>query len=451
MSEFVVPYIDNEQKPFKKVSERVKESHLKHMLRHAPQIAQVLNLKITKIPNVNTGKAENQIVTMQDNSTGKIWYLFSLATLMSKIYQNQNNVNAITFPDVILKARNNLKRINPNFAPDKQALAYMDNVMKHNNTSKYPFSKKPFFLASKYGGILLNIIPVVRKKNGMSTYKINLLSLGYYAHPNLPNRLKSISSYGESNKENLMKMVQFSQLQTPRPEWKLLNASYKSDVPFYMLFLNTALKPGGVVPSRSKVGTYNKFVTYPESAHRLVNALYKLPDNTKKRLVDEFGDGTTSVLTRIVKTNPKVRLHTNINKRYKSSSKTSSKMVKKRPVPKTIKSQANLALIMRGWGITDTLHSQAANKKKTSTHLKSYTHGNLVKVPGLGPLAQLTPAEIKQGRKPPAKVRFAPDPVFEPRRAIIKGRLQKAPRNALKKPRVRSLPVRYRNNNILMY
>jgi len=433
----------NEQKPFQKVSERVKESHLKYMLRHAPQIAQVLNLKITQIPNVNTGKAEDQIVTMQDNSTGKNWYLFTLATIMSKLHANNaNNVGMGMFPDVISKARNNLRKINPKFAPYEQAFVYMINIMKENNRNKYPFSKKPFFLASKYGGILLNIKPVVRKKNGVSTYKINLLSLGYYAHPNLPNRLKSISLYGESNKENLMKMVQFSQRQTPRPEWKLLDASEKSDVPFYMLFLNTALKPGGVAPSRSKVGTYNKFVTYPESAHRLVNALYKLPNNTKKRLVDELGDGTTSVLARIVKTKPDVRIHSDINKRYKSS-----KMVKKRPVPKTIKSQANLALIMRGW---ESNINQAANKKKKSAHLKSYTHGNLMKVPGLEPLAQFTPAEIKPGMKPPTKVRFAPDPVFSPRRAIIKGRSALV-RNALQKPRIRSIPARYRNPNMLLY
>lgn len=448
MTEFVVPYLDSEQKPFKRVSERVKESHLKHMLLHAPQVAKVLNLKIIKKPNVETGKAEKQVVIMQDNSTNKIWYFFGLATLMSTINSNVNE-NEIMFPDVILKERNNLRRINPNFAPDGQVFVYLSNFMKNSNKSKYPFSKKPFFLASKYGGILLNIIPVVRKNNGMSTYKINLLSLGFYAHPKLPNRLKSISSYGESNKENLMKMVQFSQRQTPRPEWKLMDASDKSGVPFYMLFLNTALKPGGVAPSRSKVGTYNKFVTYPESAHRLVNTLYKLPENTKKRLVDELGDGTTSVVARIVKTNPDVRLHTDINKRYKSS----SKMVKKRPVPYKINTQANLALIMRGWG----MGSQAANKKKKSNHLKSYTHGNLVKVPGLEPLAKLTPAEIKQGRKPPAKVRFAPDPVFEPRRDIIKSRrVQKTPRsalmrNALKKPRVITLPARYRNNNVVMY
>jgi len=447
ISEYVKPYKHYEQMPFQKVPEKVKQAHLKHMLKHAPQIAKLLNLKITQLPMMNTAEAENQIVILQDNSTQKIWYLFSLATVMSHV-DNEDNVQ---FPAFIEKERKQLRKQNPMFAPQDQSLVYLINVMKNNNTKKYPFSKKPFFLASKYGGILLNIVPVVRNKNGMSTYKINLLSLGYYAHPTTKDRLKNISSYGESNKENLMKMVQFSQFQTPRPEWKLMDASQKSGVPFYMLFLNTALKPGGVAPSRSKVGTYNKFVTYPESAYQLVNALYKLPNNTKKRLVHELGDGTNSVLSRIVKSESflNVKLHSDINKRYKSS----NPHVKKRPVQKRITSQDNLALIMRGWGQKG---SQAANKKKKSYHLKSYTHGNLKKVPGLEPSTHLTPAEIKHSMKPPGRIRFAPDPVFEPRRAIIKARPQKAPRNALvrkslQKPRVRSTPARYRNPNMLLY
>ena len=84
MSDFVVPYLKDEHKPFSNVSERVKESHLKYMLKHAPQIAKVLNLEITELPNVNTGETEKQFVKMKDKSTKKFWYLFTLATLMSK-------------------------------------------------------------------------------------------------------------------------------------------------------------------------------------------------------------------------------------------------------------------------------------------------------------------------------------------------------------------------------
>ena len=446
ISDLVTPYARTEGKRFKNVSETVKESHLKYMLVHAPEIARVLNLEITKLPAQNTGKAEDQVVTMKDKSTQKIWYLFSLATVLSKAYYNETvGIKFSRFPDVIESARNNLRKIDPNFAPIvHENIVAMSNLHIENENkgySKYSFSKRPFFLASKYGGVLLSVKPVARRSDGVATYKINLVSLGFYAYPNTPNRLKSIAKYGESNKENVMRMVKFSQNQTPRPEWKLQDASYKENVnsgktPFFYYFLNTAMKPGGVAPTKPKVGTYNKIVRYPASAQQLVNQLYKLPNKNKQQLVNNFGNGARTVLARIMETNPNVGVHSAINKRYKKQSLVKKGVVTKLP----IENENNLRLIMRGWAAQG---EQAANKKKTSTYLKSYTHGNLIKVPGLGPLSKLSEEEIRK------RVRSVPKPRFRPEPRFVGISKQRKPR----KPGRRSagVPTRYRNSNSLLY
>lgn len=456
---YILP-INSGELSFEQTSESVKESHLQHMLLHAPEIARVLNLEITNTPPVHTGKAQDQYVTLIDKSTRKIWYLFTLATLMSKKFYSQSGYAKSNFPNIIESHRKNIRNMNKKLAPNWQSFVTFDDFLEGSNAGlvggKYLFGKKPFFLASKYGGILLNIKPVVRKINGMTTYKINLLSLGFYAHPETKNRLKSISPYGESNKEDFMKMVRFSQIQIPPPEWKLMDASKKNDVPFYHLFLNTALKPAGPpsnllvgqplrarsASGKMKVGTYNKMVKYPQSAYSLVHQLSSLPNTTKRQLVLDFGDGPDSVMQRILKTKPRVSIHTNHNKRFKSR-----RRVKKNALPIEIKNELNLKTIMQGYG----RGQQAANKKKKSDHLKSYTHGNLISKTGVKPGSRYN---LKSLLSKPIKSRFAPDPKFTPI-----GIHKKAPRTKYRivqattttGARRARLPSRYRDPNMVMY
>lgn len=274
------------------VPKNAKDDHVRRTVNMAMDLQRMLDMTVVKVHGGKvrggTGYASGYIKMKtkpdEPRTKGKIFYLFALPAVMETI--NQTGSKSMSFPPVVERRRKKMRNTQSRtLAPKFQHWGYAHDFFNENEGLPYAFPTHGVFLTSKFGGIVLQIIPMVgTAAKGDVTYLMDVRSVGYHASPLGTGGLGQIANRGESTYEDLKRVV--THFKKMGGLVVLQDAAYNRKVQchYWAKFILSAFEQTPLPNGTYKVGMYDKFVTYPQSARSIIHNLVHMNAEKRKRI-----------------------------------------------------------------------------------------------------------------------------------------------------------------------